>query len=284
MAAPTSDSEKQLAWEARHRKRAGVASITAGVCLFIYFALQQIVSRDAPAAASGLDTFARIGHGDVGKLPSLAIPYYEYVHSKTGLFIVMGVTASIGFLGLAWVGGFLAVATRARLPTFRRWQMYLPIIGGVVLGLSLLLLYISQTIQVNNFLNGPRTVDAATDVEGGAFAFARLLGFIGAMFLAVGLILVSMNAMRVGLLTKFYGFVGIAAGAMLVICPLAIVHTVWLVGLGLLFLGRYPGDDPPAWVTGNAEPWPTPERPQRGARVATEPAAPGARRKRKKRN
>jgi hypothetical protein len=285
VAAPTFDSEKQLAWEARHRKRAGVASLAAGVSLFIYFALQQIISRDAPDAASGLDTFVRVARpGNVGQLPSLSIPYYEYVDDQTTLFLIMGVTAALGFIGLAWAGGFLAVATRARLPTFRRWQIYLPIVGGVVLGLSLLLLYISQMIQVNDFLSGPRTVDTAADVEGGAFAYARLLGFFGAMFLAVGLILVSLNAMRVGLLTKFYGFVGIVAGAMLVICPLAVVHTVWLVGLGMLFLGRWPGGDLPAWKTGNAEPWPAPERPQRGPRVATEPSAAPGRRKRKKRS
>ena len=143
MAAPTSNSEKQLAWEARHRTRAGIASIVGAVGLFIYFALQQIISRDAPTAASGLDTFARVGRdGPIDKLPSLAIPYFEYIHDKTPLFIVMGITAALGFIGLAWSAGFLAVATRARAPGFKRWQLYLPIIGGVVLGLSLLLLYI----------------------------------------------------------------------------------------------------------------------------------------------
>ena len=156
-----------------------------------------------------------------------------------------------------------------------------------MLGLSLLLLYVSQMIQVNDFLDGPRTVRTAQDVEGGAFAYARLLGFLGALVLAVGLILVSMNAMRVGLLTKLFGFLGIVAGAMLIICPLAVIHTFWLGGLGLLYLGRWPGGDLPAWKTGNAEPWPVPERPQRGSRVATEPSGPGssgARKKRKKRS
>jgi len=288
LAAPTSNSEKQLAWEARHRTRAGIASIIGAVGLFIYFALQQVISRDAPTAASGLDTFARVGRdGSIDKLPSLAIPYFEYIHDKTPLFIVMGITAAVGFFGLAWSAGFLAVATRARAPAFKRWQLYLPIIGGVVLGLSLLLLYVSQMIRVNDFLDGPRTVRTAQDVEGGAFAYARLLGFLGALVLAIGLILVSVNAMRVGLLTKLFGFLGIIAGAMLIICPLAVIHTFWVGGLGVLYLGRWPGGDLPAWKTGNAEPWPVPERPQRGPRVATEPSAPGSpapRKKRKKRS
>ena len=288
MAAPTSNSEKQLAWESRHRTRAGIASIVGAIGLFAYFALQQIISRDAPTAASGLDTFARVQRpGSIDSLPSLAIPYFEYVHDKTPLFILMGITASLGFFGLAWSAGFLAVATRARAPAFKRWQIYLPIIGGVVLGLSLLLLYLSQMIRVNDFLDGPRTVRTAQDVEGGAFAYARLLGFLGALVLAIGLILVSVNAMRVGLLTKLFGFLGIIAGAMLIICPLAVIHTFWLAGLGILYLGRWPGGDLPAWKTGNAEPWPAPERSQRGPRVATEPSASGSpspRKKRKKRS
>jgi hypothetical protein len=290
VAAPTSNSEKQLAWEARHRGRAGVAAMVGAIGLFIYFALGQIISRDTPTAASGLDTLVRAARpGDVGNLPSLQVPYFEYVESKSTLFLIMSVAAFLGFGGLSWAAGFLAVATRARMPTFRRYQIYLPIVGGVVLAISLVLLNVAQTIQVNAFLDGSRTVREASDVDSGVFAFAKLLGFIGALVLAIGLILVSMNSMRVGLLTKFYGFVGIVAGAMLVICPLAVVHTVWLVGLGLLFLGRWPGGDLPAWKTGNAEPWPVPERAQRRARVATDPPAPATagpnpRRKRKKRH
>lgn len=289
VAAPTSNSEKQLAWEARHRKRAGVAAIVGAIGLLLYFALGQIIARDTPTAASGLDTLVRVARpGDVGSLPSLAIPYFEYIDSKSTMFVTMAVCAFIGFGGLAWAAGFLAVATRARMPTFRRYQIYLPIVGGVVLGLSLLLLYIAQTIQVAQFLDSQRTVRDAVAVESGVFAFAKLLGFFGALLLAIGLILVSMNAMRVGLLTKLFGFIGIVAGAMLVICPLAIVHTFWLAGLGLLFLGRWPGGDLPAWKTGSAEPWPAPERPQRGrGRVVTEPSsAPSTtpRRKRKKRH
>jgi len=289
MAAPTSNSEQQLAWEARHRNRAGVAAIIGAIGLFFYFVLGQLIARDAPSGGNALDTFARVGKdGSIADMRSLSIPYWEYVDSKSTMYLIMGVFALIGFLGLGWAAGFLAVATRARVDTLRRWHIYLPIIGGVVLALSLLLLQISQAIRVSDFLDGPQSVRTALKVESGATAYARLLGFLGALVLALGLILVSLNAMRAGLLTKFYGYVGVVAGAMLVICPLAIVHTVWLGGLGLLFLGRWPGGDLPAWKTGNAEPWPVPERPARGVPAVPEtsagPAAPTARRKRKKRN
>ncbi|MEA2217731.1 MAG: hypothetical protein QOJ35_357, partial [Solirubrobacteraceae bacterium] len=31
----------------------------------------------------------------------------------------------------------------------------------------------------------------------------------------------------------------------------------WLIALGVLFLGRWPAGQPPAWVTGEAQPWPS---------------------------
>ena len=108
--------------------------------------------------------------------------------------------------------------------------------------------------------------------------------------LAVGLIFVSNHAMRVGLLTKLFGFLGIVAGAMLVLCTLPLFNAFWLSGLAMLYFGRWPGGDLPAWKTGNAEPWPVPERPAARRRTRTRHhgafhgAAPQARRKRKKRH
>ncbi len=106
--------------------------------------------------------------------------------------------------------------------------------------------------------------------------------------------IVSLNAMRVGLLTKLFGYIGIVAGALLVLVPLPVVQIFWLGGLGFLFLGRWPGGDPPAWRTGKAEPWPSAGRGRAGPRrahgqPASQPASPqqakpsSGRSKRKKR-
>ena len=68
-----------------------------------------------------------------------------------------------------------------------------------------------------------------------------------------------MNAMRVGLLTRFMGILGVIVGALAVFQLDApqVVRGIWLVFLGLLVAGRYPGGTPPAWETGRAEPWPS---------------------------
>jgi hypothetical protein len=291
VAAPTSNSEKQLAWEARHRTRAGIAALIGALGVLAYFALEQVVLRDIPVA-SGLDALTRaVQEGPVDRLPSLQVPAWEYYHDKQNLQLLRGVCGLLGFIGLGWAAGFLAVATRARNPGFRRWMIYLPIVGGVAYGVGALLNLVGRVMTINNLLDGPRTVQEATGSATGLNLYGGVLLAFAGLVLAVGLIFVSNHAMRVGLLTKLFGFLGIVSGAMLVLCTLPVFTAFWLSGLGMLFLGRWPGGDLPAWKTGDAEPWPVPERPQRrGGRVITEPstpaspqANPGARRKRKKR-
>jgi hypothetical protein len=65
--------------------------------------------------------------------------------------------------------------------------------------------------------------------------------------------------MRVGLLTRFTGFLGMIVGGTLIL-PLdqfGIIRSFWLIAVGLMILGRLPGGRPPAWSKGEAVPWPT---------------------------
>ncbi|HEX8744916.1 MAG TPA: hypothetical protein VF712_17460 [Thermoleophilaceae bacterium] len=90
-------------------------------------------------------------------------------------------------------------------------------------------------------------------------------GSIAALSIAAAFILLSQNARKAGLLSNFIGIIGIIVGAFLVLGPLLgsvlgpipIVQWFWLSALALLFLGRWPGGRPPAWETGEEEPWPT---------------------------
>jgi hypothetical protein len=287
------DPEKQLAWEKRHGPRAGFAGILAGIALLVYNVLQQVVNRDAPHT-SGLEALQRGASGqNVNALPSLQVPALQHLSDQSGTFIAMTLTGFVGYLALGWLVAFLAVAARSRIPTLRKFIVYLPIVGGVLLGVGILVSNIGSLLAVNDLLdNTKRTVADAYDARrSGAVLYAGLLSFIGSLGTAVGVIMVALNAMRAGLLTRMLGYIGIASGAMMVLFPLPIVQVFWLVAVGVVLLGRWPGGVLPAWSTGEAVPWPTPERPpprQRRGAPAPEPApstgpAP-ARRKRKKRN
>ncbi len=94
----------------------------------------------------------------------------------------------------------------------------------------------------------------------GAIQVAQALLFPAVLGLVVMMIYVPLQALRVGLLTRFFGSLGVALGAsMILILPIALLGVLlWIGYLGLLFVGRVPGGRPPAWEADEAIPWPRP--------------------------
>ena len=63
--------------------------------------------------------------------------------------------------------------------------------------------------------------------------------------------------MRTGLVTRFFGTLGMALGVSIILLgpPGTLLLALWIGWLGLLFVGRTPGGRPPAWEAGEAIPW-----------------------------
>lgn len=124
--------------------------------------------------------------------------------------------------------------------------------------------------------------DASLNTIAGVFALG------GGLLLAISLFYTCLWAMRLGLLTRFWGSLGMALG-IAVLIGLVILAVVWFVYLGLLYLGKLPGGKPPAWEAGEAVPWPTPgekaaaELEPHEDEEPAEPGDPAEKRKRKQR-
>jgi hypothetical protein len=283
--AVTADIEKQLAWEARQRPRAGIAGAIGTVALVVFLLLQQTIGSGQPSASFLTSLQRAVQPGQLDNLPSLQVPVFQYLQDHAAEVIASGAVGLLGYVGMGWAVAFLAVATRARRRELPRFAVIVTILGGVLLGLGLLTLQIAKVTKASDFLDGPKTV-AEASATGGLFAFAQVMQIFGSLALAVALVLVSLNAMRAGLVTRLYGVLGIVTGASLVIIPLPIVQVFWLGALSLLCLGLWPGGVPPAWHSGMAEPWPS-NRPQRAQQPAPAPGEPrppsSSRGKRKKR-
>lgn len=280
----TVDAEETLASEARGRPRAAAAALAAALLILASYIGSGLAFADAPRAtlldAVGLGAQP----GPVGSAQSLKIPFYEFYADRGPALIAASTARAIGFLLVGFALTFLARAVRARSATFPKAALYIPMIGGVLSAISYVASPVGTLASVNSFLDGPRTVDAAAEVVSStAVATAALIGVVGGFALALGLVLVALNAMRVGLLTRFMGVLGILAGVLTFIpigSPLPVVQCFWLGALGVLILGRWPGGSPPAWRTGRAEPWPTQqdlreerERRSAGATADAEPVA-----------
>lgn len=101
--------------------------------------------------------------------------------------------------------------------------------------------------------------EAATNAVNEASTRGAATGFAlgGRLGLAVALFYSCLHAMRIGLLSRFWGSLGMALGvaALLLLVQFTMIFFIYL---GLLLIGKLPGGRPPAWEAGEAIPWPTP--------------------------
>ena len=91
------------------------------------------------------------------------------------------------------------------------------------------------------------------------------LSLAGAFGFVIALLYTGLWSMRTGLLSRFWGSLGMVAGIAILLGPLVLVTLVFFVYFGMLCFGIVPGGKPPAWGAAEAIPWPTP-----GDRAAAE--------------
>jgi hypothetical protein len=101
--------------------------------------------------------------------------------------------------------------------------------------------------------------DAAKEAraEASLAPLATGFGLAGALGLVVALFYTCLWAMRTGLLSRFWGSLGMALGIATLV-GLIFFLLIWLVYFALLVVGKVPNGKPPAWERGEAVPWPTP--------------------------
>ena len=103
-----------------------------------------------------------------------------------------------------------------------------------------------------------RARDAIKDASG--FSVSAGLQLAGTFAFAIGFFYTSLWAMRTGLMTRFWGSLGMACAVVFVLIvpsspPIIIFQLVWFMALGFMLLGVWVGGRPPAWETGTAVPW-----------------------------
>jgi hypothetical protein len=294
-------TEEQLTWEARQRPRAAVAAVIGALLTFGADIWSNQIFSGAPRSGllEALQNAER--PGPVGQARSVRDGFYAFYNDHAGEVIAASVARAIGLIAVGWLLSFLAAATRARRPQLPRAATWLPLVGAVLQAVAALMGTFASAAGVSTYLSGPRTVDAAGEVTSSSVLVASsFIGLVGQFALAAAFVLICLNAMRAGLLTRFMGVVGIFVGVFIIIplVPLSTLQTFWLIAVAVMLFGAWPGAGvPPAWRTGHEEPWPSAAGAgRRGAAAsaaapsAGEPAqertpAPGAaRRKRKRRS
>ena len=233
--------EQQLEYEARVRNRQVVLAGAAGVLVMVAVLVQ------LPGA------HVKVNEQTLGLITE---------HKRIALDLAGSVISAIGTLALAWTLAFLFGAARAREPRTRPGYMGLvAIAAGVIAAVAGIASSVASARASDEFVNdGSQTWPQADAILHRAWVVIPEIGvYLGALLLAVSFVLICLGAMRVGLLPRFMGYLGIIAGVLTIIpiIPIPIVEAYWLLALAYMLSGRWPSGVPPAWTSGVAVPWPS---------------------------
>jgi hypothetical protein len=276
-------ADETLADEARRRKQAGAIAIAAGLLTIVSGALAAIVYRDKPTIA--LIDALREHLSANPPVPGLKVRQALFYDTNAVQVILVSVLLALAAIAMGLALSHLYRSTKARRPQLPSIAIVTAIAGACIVAVSELAIAVSIVVEVHKLAASAHpTAAAARDaLEPQTALVAGALRQLGVVVLGAGWIIIALNAMNVGLLTRFMGVLGIIVGGLFIIplgASLPIVQAFWLVALGALFLGYWPPGLPPAWVTGEAQPWPTQQelRDQRAERqAASEPSRPSRR-------
>jgi hypothetical protein len=241
--------DDQLLYESRVKPRQAAIAGAAAVLLLIGAVLQLL--------------------GPHTKVDELTADLID-ANKRFPLDLIAAVLSGLGSLALAWTLAFVFDMTRARNPVQRTYLRMIAIAGGVLAAVGGVAYSSVISIKVHDFVStGSQTYAQANHLTSTGLLLAlQLVVQASALMLALSFVLISLNAMRVGLLTRFMGYLGIFAGVLVLfqITQIPVVQAYWLAALVALLLGRWPSGMPPAWRSGKAEPWPSSQQ-QRAERA-----------------
>jgi uncharacterized protein YjeT (DUF2065 family) len=276
-------ADETLADEAARRKQAGAVATAAGLLTIVSGVLAAIVYSDKPTI-----TFVDALREHLSAnppVPGLKVRQALFYDTHAVQVILVSVLLSLAAITMGLALSHLYRSAKARRPELPSIAIVTAIAGASIVAVSELAIAISIVVEVHGLAaTAHPTAAAARDaLEPATALVGGALRQLGVIVLGAGWIIIALNAMNVGLLTRFMGVLGIIVGALFIIplgASLPIVQAFWLVALGALFYGRWPSGLPPAWVTGEAQPWPTGQqlREERAERqAASEPSGPARR-------
>lgn len=257
---PERSRDEQIAWELSRRARIGVLAVGAGILYELSASILSAVLKSVPTVGliQGLGPALR---GVAVPATSPGVAEVRFISSHTFPTIAGSLIEAISVFLTVVALSFLAQATSFRRPQSFRAARPLLIVGGLGFALLSIAHEVINAIEAHQFVNGHDFSDSAVQhalTTNTPTVITTYVAIAVTLAYAIGVGVVSINAMRVGLLPRLLGFVGVVAAVLLVLpLPLQLLTALWLAGVGFLLFGRWPGGDPPAWESGEARPWPT---------------------------
>src|SRR3954453_1150521 len=237
-----SSRREQLAWEARWSRQTALAAFAA--VLFVIAAI--VVATQGVGSAGGDSELLR------------------QVDEHRSAELISGILQAIGIGLLALPLYYLFRSAKARSDRMRGQLVGVVIAAPLFLAMLAILGGLSTLHAASDFVGNevPHLLakgvkldsDHANEIANETIDEAPLrplaagFGLGGQIGFVVAMVYTCLYAMRVGLLTRFWGSLGMALGAVsFIFFQFALL---WFVYLASLLIGRVPGGKPPAWETG----------------------------------
>lgn len=239
---------EQLALERRRGRIAGIAAFAS---------VAAMVAAVGFASAASRDGTARLGteNGDVDEARRL-IDFRAGADEQV-------LAAAFRCLGLALTvaaGAYLVWLVRARKPELGRLVVWGTLLGPLLIAVSTVLGYFALDQVADQFLaSGPRTDGRAQDLvdDSAGLRSAAVFDIVSRIVFGCWLAFLSLEAMRVGLLTRFLAYWGVGSAGALVLLPVGDAMFIgWLASIGFLAAGWWPGGRPQAWTSTRPAPVP----------------------------
>jgi hypothetical protein len=254
----------RVAFESERRLRLGVPAIAGGVLFLLGGIIVTTTLRQLPTVGV-MQGLAPALRGEANPAVSPGASEVRYIdHHAFGL-IAGNLLQAVATLILVVVLLFLLGAVQFRRPETSAAARPLVLGGGAAMVLVSIVHPIAQALNAHDFATGHDFTAEAVNhalTQSAALEISEYLGLIGGLALAAGMIVVTLGATRTGLMARWMLYLGIFA-ALLAFTPFGLalgsiqqlVPAFWMVGAGILLMGRWPNGDPAAWAAGESRPW-----------------------------
>jgi hypothetical protein len=292
--------------ESQRRARLGSPTIAGGVLFLLGGIIVSATLKPLPTVGvvQGLAPALR---GEANPAVSPGAAEVRFVSSNAFGLLAGNVLQALAIVFILMVLLFLLAAVRFRRPETSPVARPLLLGGGAVMVFVSVVHPLAQVVNAHNFVGGHDFTAEAVNralTKGAVLEATQYLGLLGGLVLAAGMVITVLGAARTGLVPRWMMYLGIFA-ALLAFTPFGLalgeaqqlVPAFWMVAMGILMMGRWPGGDPPAWAAGEARPWPSQAQvrtereaarsaPDAGGDLIPEPAQPArsasSRRRRKR--
>jgi MFS family permease len=258
-----SEISEQVARESERRARLAVPGFAGGF-LYLLSGIITTATLNAAPTVGLLQGMAPALEGKANPAVSPRASEVKFISHNAFALIAGSTIAAIAIAALTLILLLLVDATSFRRPA--SWKLARPLVlyGGISFAVVSVVHQIVSSIETHRFAVGHDFSNHAVDnalTKGTANTIVVYLALIAGLALAAGMVGAVVNALRVGLLPRWMGILGMLTGVLIFLpiggATLEVVPAFWMVMMGILLIGKWPNEEPPAWKSGQSRPWPS---------------------------